>query len=289
MVSYNPNAWFAFIFNFHKADTFRKLMPAIIGIAAYCALVIFLEADFWKVPETSHVKNLTVMHSLLGFVISMLLVFRTNTAYERWWEGRKLWGDLVNNSRSFSVKMAAFVADAKERKYFAEMLGLYARTLRNHLQGQDHNMEELASHGLKAEFTKHMPNLVAKGIAERVGKLHRSKKISGELLLALNPEMQAFTAICGGCERIKNTPIPYSYSAFIKKFIFFYTMTMPFGHAFTLGYLTIPVVIFIFYVLASLELIAEEIEDPFGTDPNDLPLTQISTNIQNNVSEILAT
>lgn len=289
MVSYNPNAWFAFIFNFHKADTFRKLLPAIAGIAAYCAAVIYLETDFWKIPETSHVKNLTVMHSLLGFVISMLLVFRTNTAYERWWEGRKLWGELVNNSRTFAVKMSAFISDAQEQKFFADLLGLYARTLRNHLQGQEHDLQELAGHGIKAEFINHVPNLVAKTIAGRIARLYKAKKISGEQLLALNGELQAFTAICGGCERIKNTPIPYSYSAFIKKFIFFYTMTMPFGHAFTLGYLTIPVVIFIFYVLASLELIAEEIEDPFGTDPNDLPLTQISTNIQNNTAEILTT
>ena len=288
MVSYNPHAWFSFIFNFHKADTFRKLLPAIAGIALYCGAVIYFEVDFLKIAEGSHVKNLTVMHSLLGFVISMLLVFRTNTAYERWWEGRNLWGDLVNNSRTFAVKIAAFVEDRKEKKFFSDILGLYARTLRNHLQGRDHDLQELSALGMEAEFTKHMPNFVARTIVARVVKLHKTKKISAEQLLALNNEMHALTAICGGCERIKNTPIPYSYSAFIKKFIFFYTMTMPFGHAFTLGYLTIPVVIFIFYVLASLELIAEEIEDPFGTDQNDLPLTQISTTIQNNIAEILS-
>ena len=132
-----------------------------------------------------------------------------------------------------------------------------------------------------------MPNLITKTITARVAKLHKAKKLTDTQLLTLNNELRAFTDICGACERIKNTPIPYSYSAFIKKFIFFYTMTMPFGHAFTLGYLAIPVVIFIFYVLASLELIAEEIEDPFGTDANDLPLTHISTTIRNNVAEIL--
>ena len=288
MVSYKPDAWFAFIFNFHKADTFRKLLPAIAGIAVYCGAVIYVELDFLRIAETSHMKNLTVMHSLLGFVISMLLVFRTNTAYERWWEGRKLWGDLVNNSRTFAMKISAFLTDTKDRKFFNEILGLYARTLRNHLQGQEHSLQEFASHGMQAEFTKHMPNLVSKTILARVVKLYKAKKITGEQLLSLNGEMHAFTSICGGCERIKNSPIPYSYSAFIKKFIFFYTMTMPFGHAFTLGYFTIPVVIFIFYVLASLELIAEEIEDPFGTDANDLPLTQISTTIQNNAAEILS-
>ena len=93
--------------------------------------------------------------------------------------------------------------------------------------------------------------------------------------------------ICGACERIKNTPLPYSYSAFIKKFIFFYVITLPLGYVFNVGFLIIPVVIFIFFVLASLEIIAEEIEDPFGKDTNDLPMQRIAENIKKNVAEIL--
>jgi putative membrane protein len=94
--------------------------------------------------------------------------------------------------------------------------------------------------------------------------------------------------ICGACERIKNTPIPYSYSAFIKKFIFFYVLTLPLGYVSNMGYLIIPVVIFIFFVLASLEIIAEEIEDPFGRDTNDLPMQRIAENIKKNMVEILS-
>ncbi len=91
----------------------------------------------------------------------------------------------------------------------------------------------------------------------------------------------------GACERIKNTPIPFSYSVFLKKFIFFFTMTLPMGYVFKLGYFCIPVVVFIFYVLASLELIAEEIEDPFGTEENDLPTERICNTIRANVYEII--
>ena len=121
----------------------------------------------------------------------------------------------------------------------------------------------------------------------KVHLLHRDKSISDYQLLFLNNELQSFLDICGACERIKNTPIPYSYSAFIKKFIFFYVITLPLGFALSLGYLTIPVVIFIFYVLASLEIIAEEIEDPFGKDDNDLPMQKIATSIGKNVVDIL--
>jgi putative membrane protein len=117
--------------------------------------------------------------------------------------------------------------------------------------------------------------------------LHREGIISAEQLLYINPEITSFTDICGACERIKNTPIPYSYSAFLKKFIFLYIITLPVGYVFQLGYYVVPVTAIVFYVLGSLELIAEEIEDPFGTDDNDLPTVQISNNIHKHVSEII--
>ena len=117
--------------------------------------------------------------------------------------------------------------------------------------------------------------------------MHQEGKISAEQLIVLNQEAMAFTDICGACERIKNTPIPFSYSVFIKKFIFFFVMTLPFGWVFSLGYYIIPVVVFILYAFASLELIAEEIENPFGTDANDLPVDSICINIKKHVGEIL--
>jgi putative membrane protein len=104
--------------------------------------------------------------------------------------------------------------------------------------------------------------------------------------LALQQDMTQFLDICGACERIKNTPIPFSYSAFLKKFIVIYVATLPFGYVFSLGYFVVPVVAFIFYVLASLELIAEEIEDPFGGDANDLPMERMAQTILANVRDI---
>jgi putative membrane protein len=105
MISYNPRDWFTFIFRFHKADTFRQLLPMISGICIYSGLIAWLELEYWQLSESNYVRNIPVMHTMLGFAISMLLVFRTNTAYDRWWEARKLWGSLVNNSRNFAMKM----------------------------------------------------------------------------------------------------------------------------------------------------------------------------------------
>jgi len=287
MISYNPKEWFSFIFQFHKADTFRKLLPLMIGIGVYSWLVAYLELEYWQLSEKSHVKNITIMHSMLGFVISLLLVFRTNTAYDRWWEGRKAWGALVNNSRNLAIKLAVMLSDKEDKDHLKKLIPAYASVLNLHLKNADISHELFEDATLSADNYKHKPKQIAKNIIAKLNELYKDNKISGEQLITLNAEAQSFTDICGICERIKNTPIPYSYSAFIKKFIFIYVMTLPFGYVFQLGYYVIPIVIIIFYVLASLELIAEEIEDPFGNDPNDLPTDKIADNIRKNVEELL--
>lgn len=287
MIAYNPKEWFSFIFRFHKADTFRKLLPLMLAIGVYSLGVAYLELEYWKVSESSHVKNITVMHTLLGFVISLLLVFRTNTAYDRWWEGRKAWGALVNNSRNLAMKIAVMVKSDEDKEIFRKLIPAYSTVLNLHLKNVDVKHELFDNATLSDDHYKHKPNQIAKTIIAKINELYEQGKITGDQLIVLNAEMQSLTDICGICERIKNTPIPYSYSAFIKKFIFIYVMSLPFGYVFSLGYLVIPVVIVIFYVLASLELIAEEIEDPFGYDPNDLPTARLAEMMQKNVEELI--
>lgn len=287
MISYNTKDWFSFIFKFHKSDTFRTLFPIIIAIGLYSAIIGYLEIEYWKLPQDSYIKNITTMHGMLGFVISLLLVFRTNTAYDRWWEGRKLWGSLVNNSRNFAIKLSGILKEESDRVYFRKMIPSYASILHKHLNNNDTSKQLFEDVELEIDLQKHKPNQVAKMMFLKINDLYDSKKITGDQLIILNNEVQSFSEICGACERIKNTPIPYSYSAFLKKFIFFYVMTLPFGYSFTLGYYVAPVVIFVFYVLASLELIAEEIEDPFGTDENDLPTHKIAENIKKHIEEII--
>lgn len=287
MVSYNTKDWFTFIFQFHKGDTFRKLFPIIIAIGIYSGAVAYLELEYWKLSDKSYVKNITIMHNMLGFVISLLLVFRTNTAYDRWWEGRKQWGSLVNNSRNLALKLSAILQDNDDKAYFKKIIPSYASVLEKHLKNKEVSLQLFEDVDLEIDHQKHQPNQIAQALFKKINELYKTEKISGDQLIILNNEIQSFTDICGSCERIKNTPIPYSYSAFIKKFIFAYVMTLPFGYVFQLGYYVIPVVVFIFYVLASLELIAEEIEDPFGDDPNDLPTEKIALTINKNVSEIL--
>lgn len=287
MVQYNPKDWITFIFRFHKADTFRQLLPMMLFIGLYSYGIGYLEMEYFKLSETSHVKNISIMHGMLGFVISLLLAYRTNTAYDRWWEGRKMWGGLVNNSRNLAIKLSVILRDEHDRNFFRKTIPSYASILNKHLKNEETGLMLFDGLDLKIDHEKHRPNQIAKMLFQKINDLYSSGKITGEQLIILNSEIQSFTDVCGACERIKNTPIPYSYSAFIKKFIFFYVMTLPFGYVFSLGYYVVPVVVFIFYVLASLELIAEEIEDPFGDDENDLPTKKIAENIKRHVEEIL--
>lgn len=287
MISYNPKDWITFIFHFHKADTFRKLIPMMIFIGLYSAAIAYLEIEYWDLPDDSHVKNISIMHGMLGFVISLLLVFRTNTAYDRWWEGRKMWGGLVNSSRNLAIKLSVILKEESDRAYFRKIIPSFASILNKHLKDDDTAKQLFDEEHLSIDHHKHKPNQLAKIVFQKINDLYSVNKITGDQLIILNHEIQSFTEICGACERIKNTPIPYSYSAFLKKFIFFYVMTLPFGYVFNLGYYVIPVVVFIFYVLASLELIAEEIEDPFGNDANDLPTAKMAENIKRHVEELL--
>jgi putative membrane protein len=122
---------------------------------------------------------------------------------------------------------------------------------------------------------------------KRIDGLFKENSISGYHLTNLDKELKDFVDLMGACERIKTTPIPYSYTMYIKKFIFIYIVTLPFGFIPTLGYFTIPTVLLVSFILLSVELIAEEIEDPFGRDINDLPTDDLALKIKRNVHEIL--
>jgi len=256
-------------------------------MAVYSGIIAYFEIEYFKLTETSHIKNLSVIHTTLGFVISLLLAYRINSAYDRWWEGRKLWGSLVNNSRNLAIKLSVMLKDEKDLAYFRKLIPSYASILNKHLKDEETSKQLFEHVDLAIDHHKHRPNQIAKMLYQKINDLYTSHKITGDQLIILNSEIQSFTDICGACERIKNTPIPYSYSTFIKKFIFVFVLSMPYAYTFTLGYYVIPVVTMIFFVLASIELISEEIEEPFGYDDNDLPTAKIAENIKKHVEEII--
>lgn len=288
MIIYNPKDWFGLIFQFHRSDTFRQLIWVILSLAVFHLAVVYLTGHYF--PDM--MSNSSVLHTLLGLVISLSLVFRTNTAYDRWWEGRKLWGALVNVSRNFALKINAFVPkeEAERRERISLLIGSYAGVLKEHLRNSDRDVilaevPEFFRNSIPLSAS-HIPNYLANYVQSALLDMYQRQELSEASYLAMLTDLNQFTDICGACERIKNTPIPYTYNIFIKKFIFVYVITLPFTFE-AMGYSSVIITILVFYAFASLELIAEEIEDPFGTDTNDLPTDTLAGNIFRNVQEIM--
>lgn len=287
MIKYNPKTWFSHIFAFHKSDTFYVLWKELIFIGALTFGFVYVEMHYFG--HIAFLSELMGVYSLIGFVLSLLLVFRTNTAYDRWWEGRKQWGNLVNNTRNLAIKIGSLTTDKEDENYFARMIPNYAIAMKEQLregviiEELDLTEEELVA----VQKVNHKTSFIAKLMYERLHQMKKRGVITQEEYLALDYNLRSFSEITGACERIKGTPIPYSYSMFLKKFIFIYVTTVPLAFIDSFGYYSSLVAIFIFYVLVSIEILAEEIEDPFGKDDNDLPTDEICFKIKANVKEIL--
>lgn len=289
MRAYNTKNFLKILVSLHKSDTLKILFPTILLVGIYCYGVYYLEVEYLHLNSKSSISNIGMIHSLLGFVLSLLLVFRTNTAYDRWWEGRKLWGKLVNDSRNFVIKINSILPenDVKNRTQIAKYLRFFPHFLANHLSKESTRLvldEDFSD--LQKELQHHPPAELVFLLTKKLYQLKKENKISDTEMLFLDTQLSGFLDVCGGCERIKNTPIPYSYSSFIKKFIIFYVMALPVANVVNLGGFMIPITMFVYYVLMSLELIAEEIEDPFNNDENDIPMEAISQNIERSINLI---
>lgn len=292
MIVYNAKDWLGFIFKIHKSDTVRKLWPAILFMGLLSWLVAYLELDYFNLSQNSALKNTSILHTVIGFVLSLLLVFRTNTAYDRWWEGRKMWGKLVNDSRNLAIKLNALIPeeDKVTRIYFSNKIKLFAKVLHTHLTSESTKyMLDEGEHPEYEDYLKaqHPPTKIVGKMYVALQKLEREKVLTPQDKIILNENLNGLLDVAGACERIKNTPIPIAYAVFIKKFIFVYVLTLPIGYVFTTGYFIVPLVMIIFYVLLSIELIAEEIEDPFNGGTDDLPTAKIAQNIGKYVSNVL--
>lgn len=287
MINYNPKSWVKLIFAFHRSDTFRILWKEIIYIGLFTLLIAFLEIRFF--PHLIELENLVAVYSLIGFVISLLLVFRTNTAYDRWWEGRKKWGEIVNDTRNLSVKLSAILTHPDDRKFFRVMIVNFVYAAKEHLR-DGVNLDDLNLTNEQLDIfrsKKHVPLAISENIYAKIITLKKEGKISEEEMIILDKNINALMDSVGACERIKFTPIPFSYSLFIKKFIFIYVTTLPLAFVTQFGYFSALIATFVFYVLVSMEVLAEEIEDPFGSDDNDLPLETLCDRIRGNVNEVL--
>ncbi len=234
----------------------------------------------------------TVFFSLTGVILSLFLVFRLNTGYKRWWEGRVAWGKLINDTRSLALHLDTIIDkdDEATRHYFGRHISNFCTSLAWHLRDEMDRAKYILVEGeSKEEIAKfaHQPNRIASYLFNKVEGMYKSSKMNDFDKMQTKNILQGLIDVQGICERIKKTPIPFSHTAFIKLFIIIYIFILPFGLLNAFEYLTIPAVMVMAFAMWGIEVISEEIENPFGMDTNDLPTGALADTIKKDVYEIL--
>ena len=281
MIQYDSHRWFE-----HFFDIKGSMLPEIIARVTTCAIWSFCVV-YWHHTK-SPVGIPSTVHSLVGFALGLLLVFRTNASYDRFWEGRKLWGAIVNESRNLvrlsKVSLAKDPELLKEIIHWTIALG-YATM--HHLRGKadfGHAVFHLSEEKLrKAKEVGHPALGAAVEITQLIRIARERNLITDFLQVALDRNVQLLVDYIGGCERIHKTPLPFAYVVHLRRAMILYCYTLPFGLVESFGWLTIVATFFITYVFFGIEEIGVEIEDPFGRDHNDLPLESICATIEKNL------
>ncbi len=232
----------------------------------------------------------TTPFSLIAVALGIFLGFRTNASYARFWEGRQLWGRLVNVTRTLTRQLDLFLVseDPAElvdfKRGFARMTIGYVHAFRALLRRTP--LDEHARRYLPPELTaeietrRNPPNAVVQALSERIRFAWRRGWVDDFHLVSLDRSLEEITSIQGGCERISNTPVPFSYNFLVHRITAFYCMLLPFGIYDAVGFVTPLVSFMIAYAFFGLDAIGDEVEDPFGIEPNDLPLDTLSRNIE---------
>jgi putative membrane protein len=266
------------------------------------AISIVVTILYEEVPQL-HYSLTPAPFTLVALPLGIFLGFRNNTAYDRFWEGRKLWGALVNTSRSLTRQVLTLIelqpdapqASAEEIRSFEKKLVhlviAYAHALRHHLR--DTSPFEVLVHVIGEDETDrvraqdNVPYALLQRMGEHLVEARRKKWIHGYHVPVLEGSLTSLTDIQGACERIKNTPIPYSYTVLMHRIVAVYCTLLPFGLMDTVKWATPFVVLAISYCFFGLDAIGDELEQPFGMDVNDLPLNGISRTIERNLRERL--
>ncbi|WP_266367159.1 bestrophin family protein [Tellurirhabdus rosea] len=289
MILYKKEDWWKCIWYFHTGDSARSILKGVLIAGLYVTIIAVVEFRFLDLKLS---RTPTEYFSALGILLSLLLVYRTNTAYDRFYEGRKAWGSLINTSRNLAALLSGILPedDDANRRFFARGISNFAFALTNTLRNNPvpEGIEDLdVVPNQMLPLIEHQPGAVVAQLRLRLEQLYRAGVITDAQSINLNGFVGELLNVAGICERIKNTPIPFSYSYLIKFLIMVYILILPFTLLEEYGYVAVPVVMITSYMLIGLEILGEEIEDPFGVDRNDLPLNQLSNLIRVNVHDLL--
>ena len=278
MIVHDKLSWFRILFT-TKGSVLRKIWRRVLASTLF-ATVITLLFDFAYLPKSLDLTKLPF--SLIGLALAIFLGFRNNSSYDRWWEGRKLWGRMINTTRTLTRQTMTLVEaeeDADTKAFHTEQLNrlvCYLNALRHHLR-DERDFTDCADLVPDAEYADIAtdPN-APMGILQTMGTRYSAAWKKGWVdtyhLPVLEASLALMADIQGGCERIKKTPIPFAYTVLMHRIVGVYCFTLVFGIYSTIGDWSPVVAFMISYAFFGLDAIGDEIEEPFGHDPNDLPL-----------------
>lgn len=263
-------------------------------VAVYASVVIILH----QVNIFSFDISIGGVPAILGTVISLLLAFRSNQAYDRWWEARIIWGAIVNDSRSFTRQILSFVGnlyetgsneELKERLILRQIAWNYA--LKSSLRGQDPytEIERLLSPS-DYEFIKkydNVPNAILKLQGMDIHRCCKDGLINTYQQVEIERTLVRLTDSMGKCERIKSTVFPETYTLYIRLSVYLFIMVLPFSLFGLFGYVSIPLVIAIGSLFLLIEKMAVHLQDPFENKPTDTPMSSISVKIERDLKQMI--
>lgn len=287
MIDYDPKAWWRIVLTLRGGVAPRLLgrivTTIVLGVLAWLAHVHVAFA----IPP--------LVHTLIGAALGLLLVFRTNASYGRYVEARELLGRVLNSSRDIARQVATFVAEHEGRAALQadvlRWLGAYYRLLVQNVR-DERDLSALgerlsASERAELEPLRHRTAIVARWLSARLVAAHRAGHLDSEPLRAIDANVTTMIGALGGCERIRRTPVPFAYAQHIKVFVVLFCYTVPFAIVESLGVYTPIAAAVLSFALFGIDEIGVEIEDPFGTDPNDLPMERIGDAIEASCAELL--
>ncbi|NOK38805.1 hypothetical protein HMI49_37020 [Corallococcus exercitus] len=285
MVEYDPHQWWSY-FHYLRGSMVKEIVGRVLMCVVWSAAVVGF---------SQHVRNVGVaptVHTLAGISLSLLLVFRTNASYDRFWEGRKLWGGIVNETRNLVRASEVFLGRTPLYAALVRWTAAFPFASAAWLRGQQRHLgphSDALPQGEVAEVLKgqHVPLTVARRMTAVLDEGRRQGLYPEYVQMQLDQNVQLLIDYLGGCERIHRTPMPFAYMVHLRRALILYCFTLPFALVDTFGWVTVLATFVVAYVFFGIEEIGVEIEDPFGTDDNDLPLDTICQNIQNNLLAFL--
>ena len=288
MIIQEKRNWFRMLFIW-QGSVVKQLLPRLGLLLLFSAGVVYFHGQLLHYKITLNASPFT----LVGVALAIFLAFYNNAAYDRYWEARKLWGALLNDTRSLcrqAFTLTHYRADDKEPVHFTHLLIAFTFALKHQLRKTNPlpDMERLLPQPLatlvsEARFTPMM-------LLQEMGRwLQEAKQIGmtdSITLTAFDTNLNGLSNIAGGCERIAGTPIPFTYQLLLHRTVYVYCFLLPFGLVDSIGWMTPVMTIFIAYTFMALDSIITEIEEPFGTAPNDLALNAMSQTIELTLREM---